>query len=113
MRSAILISFLGLAACSGQPSPDKSANVAPQAAAPTAPTTPEDKLKRAQQEVNDSFEQAMSEIPPALRNQHQAIFACTIEKNNALPAADRKSIGPDVIRAITERLARDPNASGC
>ena len=55
----------------------------------------------------------MTEIPPELREKHQAAFNCTIEKNNRLPAEQQKQIGVDTIKSITAALKANPNASPC
>src|SRR3546814_7646787 len=73
----------------------------------------EAQIKVEQKQVQQTVEQAMAEIPPELREKHQAAFNCTIEKNNRLPAAQQKQIGVDTIKAITGQLKANPNANLC
>ena len=70
-------------------------------------------IKQAQQQVHQTVEQAMADIPPELRNKHQEVFNCMIQNNNKLPPAQQKQIGVDTIREITQKLKGNPNANLC
>jgi hypothetical protein len=103
--------ILMLGACGDTAAPPE----APKAEKPAAPAPkgPEAELKAKQVQVQQTFEEAMAAIPPELRDKHQAAFNCMIERNNKLPAAEQKQIGPDTVREITDKLKANPAATVC
>lgn len=78
---------------------------APAKVTPKAPMTPAQV-----QQFHVSFEDAMKEIPPELRQQWQKLFECEIKKNAKLPAAQQRNFDGDAVRELTAQLKRDPHA---
>lgn len=123
MKNNILIAIaasFALAACGSsdeveKPAKESKAEVSKPAAAAPKPNQPktEAQIKVEQKQVQQTVEQAMAEIPPELREKHQAAFNCTIEKNNRLPAAQQKQIGVDTIKSLTAQIKANPNANPC
>jgi hypothetical protein len=121
MKRNIIIALAASLALAGCGSSEEKKDVTAEAkveapkVAPAKPGQPktEAQIKNEQKQVQQTVEQAMAEIPPELREKHQAAFNCTIEKNNRLPAAQQKQIGVDTIKAITGQLKANPNANLC
>lgn len=123
MKRSIIIAMaasFALAACGTaedkkkDPAPAETVDAAAKAkaVAPAQPKT-EAQIKVEQKKVQQTVEQAMADIPPELREKHQAAFNCSIERNNKLPAGQQKEIGVDTIRSITAQLKANPNANAC
>lgn len=121
MKRNIIIALAASFALAGCGSSEEKKDVAAEAkveapkavaAKPGQPKT-QAQIKVEQKQVQQTVEQAMAEIPPELREKHQAAFNCTIEKNNRLPAGQQKQIGVDTIKAITGQLKANPNANLC
>lgn len=124
MKRNMMIAFaasLLVAACSSadekvadETAAAQPAPTAPKAKAPAANGPKTDaQIKLEQTRVQQTVEQAMADIPPELREKHQAAFSCVIEKNNKLPAGQQKDIGVDTIRTITAQLKANPAANLC
>ena len=60
-----------------------------------------------------SFEEAMREIPPELRNDFQKYMECEIQANNKRPAADQKQIDGSRVREMTKALQANRALANC
>src|SRR3546814_20964311 len=91
---------LTLAAC-GSSEEKKEATQEAKVEAPKVPASKpgqpksEPQIKVEQKQVQQTVEQAMAEIPPELREKHQAAFKCTIEKNNK---SEERQVGTEMCR---------------
>lgn len=106
---AVATLALALAACGGSDD-GTSQNIAIDNVAEPAPANT---LEAKQAQVEQSFEEAMGAVPPELREKHQAILSCMIDKNSKLPIDQQKDITPQTVNEITVKVKADPNLTGC
>ncbi len=109
---AIAIALL-VSACSGakdepKPAPKKETAAATKSKSPNAPMTPAE-VKA----FSDSFEKAMGDIPPELREDFQKVFNCEAAKNSKLPPEKQRNIDAKAVREITDALKKDRSIANC
>ncbi|QAY80131.1 hypothetical protein [Sphingosinicella sp. BN140058] len=126
-KLATLILIAALSACGSETAPSSQSSAGTSAAAGTAdapglpaaqkpveemPTTLQG-IEAAQQQAEATYAEALEEVPPALREKHQAALNCAIAANDKLPWKQQREIGVATVREITARLKSNPEATLC
>lgn len=111
---AVLAAALPLAACGDkQPEPKPTAVASPKPVA--TPDKPKDGGMSAAEvkQFSVTFEEAMREIPPELRNDFQKYMECEIQANAKRPPADQKQIDGSRVREMTKALQANRALASC
>lgn len=117
--SAVIALAIALTACGSkkQPEPQPTAAttaVAKPAATPAKPEGPKKPLTEVEvKEFHQTFEKAMSDIPPELRADFQKLFQCEVTKNNKLPPASQANIDGDWVVQKTAELKANRALANC
>lgn len=105
---------LSLTACGGTPEKNSQNPSQKSEAKPaTKPATKGPMDKQQIEEFKVSFEKAMGDIPPELREDFQKVFNCEIVKNNKLPADKQRNIDGAAVREMTAALKKDRSIANC
>lgn len=63
--------------------------------------------------INPPVEDALAQIPPAMRITYQKAFACEVKRNNAVKDSKAINVTPDYVRDLMERLKEKPGLADC